>query len=43
MKPLDKKLASLGSFIETMRRQMDISLELLCAGVQCSKSTYYSV
>ena len=43
MKPTDSKLAFLGAFIDSTRRQMHISMDLLCADVQCSKSTYYSV
>ena len=34
------KLAAFGHFIEVTRRQMHISKELLCADIQCSKSTY---
>ena len=43
MKYSDKKLIDLGCFIDSTRRQMHISRDLLCAEIQCSKSTYYSV
>lgn len=43
MKTSDQKLADLGRFIERARRRMCISRELLCADIQCSKSTYQSV
>jgi len=43
MKRLDTKLVALGVFIDSTRRQLHISKDLLCAEIQCSKSTYYSV
>jgi len=43
MTHLDTKLTALGSFIETTRRRMHIDQSLLCADIQCSKSTYCSV
>lgn len=43
MKQTSTKLMTLGLFIEACRRQMDIKTALLCADVQCSKSTYYSI
>ena len=43
MKQSDKKLAELGRFLDGVRAQMRISRELLCAEIQCSKSTYRTV
>ena len=43
MKRSDTKLAVMGAFIDSTRRQLHISKDLLCAEIQCSKSTYYSV
>ena len=43
MTPLDKKLAALGSFIDSTRRRLHISRDLLCDEINCSNSTYLAV
>lgn len=43
MNTLDQNLIALGAFIDNTRRQMHISVDLLCAEVACSKTTYTSV
>lgn len=40
MKQSDKKLAELGCYLDGVRSRLRISQDLLCAEIQCSKSTY---
>ena len=43
MKHSDFKLISFGSSIDDIRKQMHIAIDLLCADLKCSKSTYSKV
>ena len=43
MNNLDKELAVLGNFIDKTRCRLDITKDLLCAEIKCSKSTYQKV